>query len=161
MAKNNFDDFRNTLLSTFNFVAEKVLDLADAAADTAKTGHEIAKLLMEKKKAEAALQDGYQTLGKLYYDLNKNSAGSVYADLCDDITDTLETLENINEEIAELKESMGSEFEDIEVEFEEFFDDADFEKVVDDAEKGGIDIDITVEKTDASAGIADAPDDAE
>lgn len=161
MAKNNFDDFRNTLLNTFNFVAEKVLDLADAAADTAKTGHEIAKLLMEKKKAEAALQESYQALGKLYYDLNKNTVGSVYADLCDDITDALETLENIDEEIADLKEAMGSEFEDIEVEFEEFFDDADFEKVVEDAEKSGSDIDDTDEKSDASAGIADAPDDAE
>lgn len=158
MAKNNFDDFRNTLLSTINFVTEKVLDLADAAADTAKTGHEIAKLLMEKKKAEAALKESYEALGKLYYDLNKNTAGSVYEDLCGDIADALETLENINEEITELKESMGSEFDDIEVEFDEFFDDADFEKVVDDAEKDGIEVEITVEKTDASAGIADGPD---
>lgn len=155
MAKNNFDDFRNTLLSTINFVTEKVLDLADAAADTAKTGHEIAKLLMEKKKAEAALHESYEALGKLYYDLNKNTAGSVYEDLCGDIADALETLENINEEIAELKESMGSEFDDIEVEFDEFFDDGDFEKVVDDAEK---DADAPTATPDASAGIADAPD---
>lgn len=160
MAKGNFDDFRNTLLSTINFVTEKVLDLADAAADTAKTGHEIAKLLMEKKKAEAVLTESYQALGKRYYELNKSSAGSVYEDLCDDIADALETLENIDEEIAELKESMGSEFEDIEVEFDEFFDDADFERVVNDAETQADTADASP-APDASAGIADARDDQE
>lgn len=160
MAKGNFDDFRNTLLSTINFVTEKVLDLADAAADTAKTGHEIAKLLMEKKKAEAALAESYQELGKMYYDLNKNTAGSVYQELCDDISDMLETLENIDEEIAELKEAMGSEFEDIEVEFDEFFEDADFERVVNDAETQA-DAPETPAAPAASDGIADAPDDAE
>lgn len=36
MAKNNFNDLKETLLGTFNFMAEKVLDLADTAADTAK-----------------------------------------------------------------------------------------------------------------------------
>ena len=99
MAKANFDDFRNTLLSTINFVTEKVLDLADAAADTAKTGHEIAKLLME-----------------------------------------------------------GSDFEDIEVEFDEFFGDADFESVVNDAEAEA-DAPEAPAAPSASDGIADAPDD--
>lgn len=158
MAKANFDDFRNTLLSTINFVTEKVLDLADAAADTAKTGHEIAKLLMEKKKAEAALTESYQALGKRYYELNKASAGSVYEDLCGDIADALETLENIDEEIAELKEAMGSDFEDIEVEFDEFFGDADFESVVNDAE-AETDAPEAPAAPSASDGIADAPDD--
>lgn len=96
----------------------------------------------------------------MYYELNKSSAGSVYEDLCDDIADALETLENIDEEIAELKESMGSEFEDIEVEFDEFFDDADFERVVNDAETQADTADASP-APDASAGIADARDDQE
>lgn len=156
MAKNNFDDFKNTLLGTLNFVTEKVLDLADAAADTAKAGHGIAKLVMEKKKTEAALAESYQELGKLYYELNKTTAGSVYEDVCGDITDLLETLENINEEIAELKDSMASEFDDIEVEFDEFFDDADFEHVVNDAEAQA---DAPEDAPAASAGITDKPED--
>lgn len=155
MAKNNFDDFKNTLLGTFNFVAEKVLDLADAAADTAKTGHEIAKLLIEKKKAETALEEAYAQLGKLYYDLNKNTAGAVYEELCGEITDQLETLENIEDEIADLKEAMGSDFEDIEVEFGEFFEDGDFESVVNDAES---EAEASAEAPDPSAGISDQPE---
>lgn len=152
---NNFNDFRNTLLNTINFVTEKVLDLADAAADTAKTGHEIAKLLMEKKKAETALEEAYAELGKLYYDLNKNTVGAVYEELCDEISDTLETLENINDEIADLKESMGSDFEDIEVEFSEFFDDGDFESVVKDTES---EAEASASTPDPSAGISDKPE---
>lgn len=159
MAKNNFDDFRNTLLNTINFVTEKVLDLADAAADTAKTGHEIAKLLMEKKRAETALEEAYAQLGKLYYDLNKNTAGAVYEELCDEITDTLETLECINDEIADLKESMGSELEDIEVEFGEFFDDGDFESVVNDTEaEAEASTDTPAQPQDPSVGISDKPE---
>lgn len=137
MAKNNFNDFKSTLLDTFNFVAEKVLDLADTAADTAKSGHQIAKLVMEKRKEETAVQNAYNQLGKLYYDLHKEDAEGVFADLCNEIGSALDNIQDIEEEIAALKDSMGSDFDDIEVEFSEFFDDAedaDFESVVSDAE---------------------------
>lgn len=156
MAKNNFDDLKSTLLNTFNFVAEKVLDLADTAADTAKTGHEIAKLLIEKKKAETYLEDTYVQMGKLYYDLHKDDADGVFGDLCGEIADTLETLENIENEISELKENMSGELDDIEVEFSEFFDDADFESVVKQAES---EAEVSLDPpADPSAGIADEPD---
>lgn len=137
MAKNNFNDFRSTLLGTFNFVAEKVLDLADAAADTAKSGHQIAKLVMEKRKEESTVQSAYEQLGKLYYDLRKDDAEGVFADLCNEIESALNNIQDIESEIAALKETMGSDFDDIEVEFSEFFDEAedtDFESVVSGAE---------------------------
>lgn len=156
MAKNNFDDLKSTLLNTFNFVAEKVLDLADTAADTAKTGHGIAKLLIEKKKAEAYLEDVYVQMGKLYYDLHKDDADGVFGDLCGEVADTLETLENIENEITDLKENMSGEMDEIEVEFSEFFDDMDFESVVKQAEN---EAEAPVHPpVDPSAGIADEPE---
>lgn len=82
MAKNSYNDFKDSLLGTFNFVAEKVLDLADTAADTAKSGHQIAKLLLDKRKEESAVDKAYNQLGKLYYDLYRDDAEGAFADLC-------------------------------------------------------------------------------
>ena len=137
MAKNNFDDLRSTLMDTFNMVAAQVLDLADTAADTAKTGHQIAKLTMEKRKAETAVQQAYEQLGKLYFDMHKESAEGVFADLCSEIENTQNNILDIEDEISALKEVMGAGMNDIEVEFSEIFDedplaaeDADFETVV-------------------------------
>ena len=137
MAKNNFNDLKETLLGTFNFMAEKVLDLADTAADTAKSGHQIAKLFLEKKKEESAMETAYSQLGKLYYDLHKDDADGMFAELCADVEIAKGNIEAIDDEIAELKESMGSDFDDIEVEFENVMndaEDADFESVVHRAE---------------------------
>ena len=90
MAKNNFNDLKETLLGTFNFMAEKVLDLADTAADTAKSGHQIAKLFLEKKKEESAMETAYSQLGKLYYDLHKDDAEGMFAELCADVEMVIE-----------------------------------------------------------------------
>ena len=142
MAKNNFDDLRSTLMDAFNTVAEKVLDLADTAADTAKTGRQIAKLTMEKRKAETAMQEAYEQLGKLYFDMHKEDAEGVFADLCTEIETTQSDILDMEEEIAALKEAMSVSMDDIEVEFSEIFEeeteseeppaaeDADFEAVV-------------------------------
>ena len=137
MAKNNFNDLKETLLGTFNFMAEKVLDLADTAADTAKSGHQIAKLFLEKKKEESAMETAYSQLGKLYYDLHKDDAEGMFAELCADVEIAKGNIEAIDDEIAELKEAMGGDFDDIEVEFENVMndaEDADFESVVHRAE---------------------------
>ena len=147
MAKNNFNDLKETLLGTFNFMAEKVLDLADTAADTAKSGHQIAKLFLEKKKEESAMETAYSQLGKLYYDLHKDDAEGMFAELCADVEIAKGNIEAIDDEIAELKESMGSDFDDIEVEFENVMndaEDADFESVVHRAET---DADVEEEPT--------------
>ena len=108
MAKNNFDDLKATLMDTFNMVAEKVLDLADTAADTAKAGHQIAKLTMEKKKAESAMQEAYEQLGKLYYDMHRDDAEGVFADLCGDIESSHDKILDIEDEITALEEKVAA-----------------------------------------------------
>ncbi|MBQ3011322.1 MAG: hypothetical protein IJD81_09045 [Oscillospiraceae bacterium] len=114
MARKNFDfkkinldldTLRGALTDTISTVADKVLDLADAAADTAKVGQQIAKLYVEKKKEETALEDAYKELGKLYYELHKADAEGVLADLCAEVENTLVNIEDINNEIEALKAS--------------------------------------------------------
>lgn len=122
MAKKNFNfkkinidlvSLKDTLTDTFSTVADKVLDLADAAADTAKTGQQIAKLYVEKKKEEGALEDAYKELGKLYYELHKTEAEGVLADLCMEIENTLVNIEDIESEIEALKEAADIDLDDI------------------------------------------------
>lgn len=130
MAKKNFkkinfdfDALKGALTDTISTVADKVLDFADAAADTAKIGQQITKLYMEKKKEESALEDAYKELGKLYYELHKAEADGVLADLCMEIENTLVNIEEINNEIEALKESA-----DVEIDDDDFIVDMDEEK---------------------------------
>ncbi|MBP3654362.1 MAG: hypothetical protein J6J04_02885 [Oscillospiraceae bacterium] len=121
MAKKNFGKLnfdlgglRDVLTDTISTVADKVLDLADAAADTAKSGQQLAKLYVEKKKEESALEDAYKELGKLYYELHKQDAEGVLADLCMEIENTLVNIEDITAEIDALKEAVDADIDDIE-----------------------------------------------
>ena len=126
MAKKNFnfkklnlnlgalDNIKETLTDTISTVADKVLDLADTAADNAKIGQQIAKLFVEKKKEESALEDAYKELGKLYYDMHKTEAEGVLADLCMEIENTLINIEDINAEIEALKESGNVDLDEME-----------------------------------------------
>lgn len=103
---------RDVLTDTISTVADRVLDFADTAADTAKVGQQIAKLYVEKKKEESALEDAYKELGKLYYELHKTEADGVLADLCMEIENTLVNIEDINNEIEALKEAADVEISD-------------------------------------------------
>ena len=105
----NLDNLKDTLTDTISTVADKVLDLADSAADTAKLGQQIAKLYVEKKKEESALDEAYKELGKLYYDMHKAEAEGVLADLCMEIENTLVNIEDINSEIEALKAAADSD----------------------------------------------------
>ena len=134
MARRNFNfkkvnvdlnGLRDVLTDTISTVADKVLDLADAAADTAKVGQQIAKLYVEKKKEESALEDAYLELGRLYYELHKQDAEGVVADLCREIENTLVNIEDITAEIEALKEAADA---DVDIDIPEANDD-DFEPV--------------------------------
>ena len=93
------------------------------------------------------METAYSQLGKLYYDLHKDDADGMFAELCADVEIAKGNIEAIDDEIAELKESMGGDFDDIEVEFENVMndaEDADFESVVHRAET---DADVEEEPT--------------
>lgn len=127
MAKKNFGKLnfdlgglKTALTDTISTVADKVLDLADGVADTAKTGQQLAKLYVEKKKEESALEDAYKELGKLYYELHKQDAEGVVADLCMEIENTLANIEDINNEINALKEAADGEIDIPDIDDDDF-----------------------------------------
>ena len=110
----NLENLKETLTDTISTVADKVLDFADTAADNAKIGQQIAKLFVEKKKEESALEDAYKELGKLYYDMHKTEAEGVLADLCMEIENTLINIEDITAEIEALKSANDVDLDDLE-----------------------------------------------
>ena len=110
----NLENLKETLTDTLSTVADKVLDFADTAADNAKIGQQIAKLFVEKKKEESALEDAYKELGKLYYDMHKTEAEGVLADLCMEIENTLINIEDITAEIEALKSANDVDLDDLE-----------------------------------------------
>ena len=99
----DLNNLRDSLTDAVSTVADRVLDFADTAADTAKVGQQIAKLYVEKKKEESALEDAYKELGKLYYEMHKAESEGVLADLCMEVENTLVNIEEINTEIEALK----------------------------------------------------------
>ncbi len=168
MAKRNFNfkklnldlgNLKETLTDTISTVADKVLDFADSAADTAKVGQQIAKLFVEKKKEESALEHAYKELGKLYYDLHKTEAEGVLADLCMEIENTLINIEDITAEIEALKESGNVDLDDLEeihvVMDEEDEEDGFLERMADTVEEAleGLDeaIEAALDKLEAVA----------
>lgn len=110
----NLENLKETLTDTISTVADKVLDFADTAADNAKIGQQIAKLFVEKKKEESALEDAYKELGKLYYDMHKTEAEGVLADLCMEIENTLINIEDITAEIEALKSANDVDLDNLE-----------------------------------------------
>lgn len=176
MAKKNFNfkkldlgGLKDVLTDTISTVADKVLDFADTAADTAKAGQQIAKLYMEKKKEETALKDAYAELGRLYYELHKPDAEGELADLCMEIENTLVNIQEISEEIEALKESSGADYESFleDEDFQEEAEDEDFlERMADNIEDAfeGLDeaIEAALDKLDTENEPEDpSPDDAE
>ena len=85
---------------------------------------------MEKKKEEAALQEAYKELGRLYYEQGRSDAEGALADLCMEISNTLINLEEISEEIEAVKSAAGAE-----VDVDEF-DEDDFAVKEDEEEEG-------------------------
>lgn len=146
----DFDNLKETLTDTISTVADKVLDFADSAADTAKVGQQIAKLFVEKKKEESALEDAYKELGKLYYDMHKTEAEGVLADLCMEIENTLVNIEDITAEIEGLKSANDIDPEEMEeiritVEEEPDEDDGFLERMADTVEEALEGLDEAIE----------------
>jgi len=176
MAKKNFkkinfdfDALKGALTDTISTVADKVLDFADAAADTAKIGQQITKLYVEKKKEESALEDAYKELGKLYYELHKAEADGVLADLCMEIENTLVNIEEIAGEIEALKESadVNLDDDDFEVDMEDAKEDDEeegyLERIADTVEEAfeGLEeaIEAALDKMEVTAEVPEIADD--
>ena len=100
--------------------ADRAKDIAVKTADATKGVARIAKLNVEISSEKETLKKAYAELGRLYYENHHSEPDCFFAQICDEITLSLENIAAKEAEIAALKADIkGTDDEaDIDVEFE-------------------------------------------
>ena len=130
----DYDNFKESLKSTFNEVAGKAKIFVSSAGDKAKSLSRIAKLSMDLNGEKESKKKVFIEIGKLYCETNQGNPGDFFVQLFDEIKLADEHIAEMEAELAELKASVGDpmsepivdpsgSFEDV-VEAEEAFADA-------------------------------------
>lgn len=98
--------------------AAKAKELTDTGVTKAKELSEISKLKVQNSVEQDAIRKAYSELGKLYYAENGAEPTEPYAELCQQITDSLAKISYNNERIADIKAAGAAEsdVEDEEIE---------------------------------------------
>lgn len=117
----DFKEIKDAFSGTFNLVAEKTKELAGMAYDKAKIASRITKLNLSMNSEKDTIQKAYVEIGKLYYDTHKSNPEGFFVQLCDEITLAKDNLDNLRQQVNNLKAEMkanGASDADIDVEFE-------------------------------------------
>lgn len=129
-------DLITEIISTLR---DRGAEYAGIAMDKTKDAARIAKLTVSLGSAKEALKKAYLELGKAYYEEHHDSAEGLYAQLVEEVDAVNKRIEEMQEEIASLKESLHTT------------EDASFEEVVAKDEDGDITVEITAEDETAEA----------
>lgn len=87
----------------FNRVGDSIVSATQEVSEKAKGMTDIAKLQYEMKTKESFLNKKYQELGMMFYQTNKESFPEEYTVLFDEIDATNTKIQELKEDIAELK----------------------------------------------------------
>ncbi|HHU21879.1 MAG TPA: hypothetical protein GXZ52_00410 [Clostridiales bacterium] len=128
MADFNFDinEVKEKVMSTIGNVADMTKDFAEKTADKAKSIARIAKLSMEINAEKDVIKKAYIEIGKLYYETHKDDPDGFFAQLCEEITQSMENISAKQAEIDSLKSDITDD-DSIEVEFEAVVSEAEEE----------------------------------
>lgn len=97
------------MMTSFEELRAKALDLAQVGAAKAKELTDVAKLNIANSSEEDAIRRAYIDLGKLYYAERGMAPEPAYAGLCEKITEAKQRIEENKAKMAEMK---GSESEE-------------------------------------------------
>lgn len=117
----DFSEIKNAVLSSIGKAADAGKDIANKAADKAKSGARIAKLTMEIAGERENMKKAYIEIGKLYYDTHKDDPEGFFIQLCDEVGLAQKNIADKEAEIEALKlvEEADADVDvDIEIEFE-------------------------------------------
>ena len=136
-----FNDFMTKAGALASKAAGKAKDLAGTAAAKTKQLSRIAKLNMDISAQKDDMKKAYAELGKLYYEAHHDAPDETCAPLCAQIDAAAAAIASLEEEIAQIRETMDAEPMD-----------ADLEEVVDATEtEAGVEVEIEVEEPAAPA----------
>ncbi len=112
-----------------NNVSQKGRDLAENAADKAKSAGRIAKLKLELSGEKDSLKRTFGTIGETYYENRGEASDALLAQLCEEADTTKERISAIEAELEQLKDEFAprNDEADVEVSFEELVDEAEQE----------------------------------
>lgn len=149
----DYDNFKESLRSTFSGVADKAKVFVSSAGDKAKALSRIAKLTMDVNAEKESKKKVFIEIGKLYYETNQGNPGDFFVQLFDEIHLADEHIATMESELSELKSSIGDPMGG-----EPFVDPSgSFEEVVEAEEASAdeadvvVEIEITEEKPDEEA----------
>lgn len=87
----------------FNKVGDSIVNATQEVSEKAKGMTDIARLQYEMKTKENFLNKKYEEVGKMFYQQNKTSFPEEYAELFGEIEMTIERMQELKDDIAELK----------------------------------------------------------
>jgi len=118
----DLSEIKNAVLSSIGKAADAGKDIANKAADKAKSGARIAKLSMEIAGEKENMKKAYIEIGKLYYDTHKDDPEGFFIQLCEEVGLAQKNIADKESEIESLKSDENVPV-DVEIDIE-------FEKVV-------------------------------
>lgn len=139
----DFNDIKGTVFSALGVAADKTRKVAGIAADKAKDVSRMTKLNFEIKTAKDTIDKAYAEIGKIYYETHKHNPDTYFIQLCDQITQCINNIDELQNELDKIKNGAVNSDGSIEVEFTEVkpesepATDADFVKPEDKNEGGG------------------------
>ena len=101
------------MMTSFDELKAKALDLAQAGAAKAKELTDIAKLNIANSSEEDAIRKAYIDLGKLYYAERGMAPEGAYVTLCEKITVSKQKIEENKTKISDMKAAGNIDDDDI------------------------------------------------
>ena len=113
----NFDELKQKAKDTMETIADKSVELYKLAEEKTRLLAKITKLSTEITFEKGDLRKHYRELGQKYYELHKDAPEDELAQICVEVTKSLETITNKQREIDALRgfadfESAGDAAED-------------------------------------------------
>lgn len=99
----NFDELKQKAIDTVEIIADKTVEIYKIAEEKTKLFAKVTKLSADIALEKGDLRKHYRELGKMYYDLHKHAPEEAFAQLCDEVTASLDTIAAKQKEIDALK----------------------------------------------------------
>jgi len=91
-------------MAFLNNIGKKIGNMAETATDKAKELAEVTKLNNSISSEEKQIKQYYLEIGQHFFEQEKDNPDSSEAELCRKILDSQQTIEELKQKIAEIKE---------------------------------------------------------
>lgn len=88
----------------FDKVSDAITNTANSISDKAREVSEVTALRGKVRSQNKVVENAYIEIGRQYYEAHKEETGDYYADLMKKITDALEEIKKLEEDIENIKQ---------------------------------------------------------